>query len=548
MFWGYSPALDLLNEYKLLNTIEGKTELNILVAGSADARHVLMTLAKYYKHEDAKNLTINFYIVDLLLEFLARELLLLLIALEPSAVIGLKEKADLWMEVYGNSMLRSATAEYIAEKSYQYIRMVTNKNYLCKRMPCLDLDYLKYKEKDRLEIIFKFWMNNKLDMAESWDRRVRKYLGTRYDSKAGLFDWDYYFNIKEMKNGELVNAREYKHWRSTGVAFTWPEKEYSVSNGTLAVGIEQDGDRIGCLEYLGDILSGPYYSFGLECDDKEMLKTINSEHAKRATDITERNLMRIFYEIENNEMYKAVGEVRDLGVIVTEMQKFSVNDPKLNVEFNQKEDVYTAIPIKHRLIFLPTNSLDDAAKILKFQNFFDLMIFGQGLIKKLNNEVLNMSKDKGVIIMESRKFLLLKDDSLETYIKDVIKVMNEANCKLIGKVKAKENDFLKFQMNVNEEIVDNDMMMEEEKGNSFEENDEMKEDWNEFSEENENSTNTVEENQIEDGKVINSFEDKEVIEESTEAANQILENANITEENEMREMKTDEDILEKMES
>lgn len=51
MFWGITPALDLIQEYK--NALEESSlppELNILVLGGADCRHVLKTLARRYKH------------------------------------------------------------------------------------------------------------------------------------------------------------------------------------------------------------------------------------------------------------------------------------------------------------------------------------------------------------------------------------------------------------------------------------------------------------------------------------------------------------------
>uniref|UniRef100_A0A224XG76 Putative dynein assembly factor 3 axonemal n=1 Tax=Panstrongylus lignarius TaxID=156445 RepID=A0A224XG76_9HEMI len=450
MFWGYSPALDLLKIYKQFNNLEGKLELNILVAGSADARHILKTVSKFYTHEEAQNITINFYIIDLLLELVAREMLLVLIALEPSDKIGLKEKSNLWMEIYGNSFLRPTTAEYLIKKAYQYVKMITDKKYQLRRMPCLDLDNLKYKEKDQLETIFKFWVKNHFNMAVSWDNRLRKFLGIRYDSRMGVFDWDYFMKLKDIKDGEKVNPREYKQWRNTGMAFTWLEKEFSVSNATLAVGIESDGDKLLSLNYLGDIISGPYYCFGLECEDKDMMQEVNNTRAKRATDLTERSLMRMFHEIEHNSKYVHVGTERDLGYVTTEMAKLNFNYNKFSVDCDNIEEDYVPLPIKHKLIFLPINTLEDAAKLEKFHRFFDLMTVGQGLLKRLNANVLSVVKNNGPILMETRKFLLLKKEDLQTFEDQVKDVMKTGDCVRKGAGNFTEDNYVTFQVQFDE--------------------------------------------------------------------------------------------------
>ncbi|XP_073970066.1 dynein axonemal assembly factor 3 [Rhodnius prolixus] len=450
MFWGYSPALDLLNIFKNFNKFDDRLELNFLVAGSADVRHILKTLSKIYTHDDAQNITINFYVVDLLLELVAREMLLVLIALEPSDKIGLKEKSNLWMEIYGNSFLRPTTSEYVIKKAYQYVKMISNKKYQMKRMPCLDLDNLKYKEKDQLENIFRFWVKNNFNMAVSWDNRLRKSLGTRYDARMGVFDWDYYMHLKDLKDGDKINPREYKQWRNTGIAFTWLEKESNVSNVTLAVGIEAVGDQLMSMEYLGDIVSGPFYTFGLDCEDSEMLQEVNRARPKRASDIIERNLMRLFHEIEHNTEYKHVGKERDLGLVITPLAKLNFDGQKVNVNCDKVEEDYTSLPIKHRLIFLPINTLNDAAKLEKFHRFFDLMTIGQGLLKRLNANVLSMVKNNGPVVMETRKFLLLKKEDLQKFEEDVKEVMKSGNCVLKGSSNFQEEDYITFLVQMNE--------------------------------------------------------------------------------------------------
>lgn len=42
----------------------------------------------------------------------------------------------------------------------------------------------------------------------------------------------------------------------------------------------QKGDKVAIGGYWGDIVSSPYLSFGIETDDKSLLKTQNGQHIK----------------------------------------------------------------------------------------------------------------------------------------------------------------------------------------------------------------------------------------------------------------------------
>lgn len=215
MLWGLSPALDLLSEYEKVNTLFGKKTINILLIGSTDGRHILKTTSALRRHS-VDDCDINFFIMDLATELVARQLLFLTIALEPEDHLGIQEKARLWMEIYGNTLLRPVTAKYLMSKAVQLIHMVTNKDYQKKRLPLIDLDFVKYKEIDHLENIFKYWIRNRYNIAKIWDNKLRKLLGTRYDAREGAFDWDYSMKLREIEGGTRVCASEYKFWRKVG--------------------------------------------------------------------------------------------------------------------------------------------------------------------------------------------------------------------------------------------------------------------------------------------------------------------------------------------
>ncbi len=50
------------------------------------------------------------------------------------------------------------------------------------------------------------------------DHRLRHYYGDRFDSRANLYDWDYYMCLKEV-GISIIHIIQYKRWRHFGQAF-----------------------------------------------------------------------------------------------------------------------------------------------------------------------------------------------------------------------------------------------------------------------------------------------------------------------------------------
>ncbi|KAG8140452.1 hypothetical protein E2320_003154 [Naja naja] len=240
-WWGFSPALNL-QAMSLESSMEhlklsqnGVPELNILLVGSIDARHILKTMSQMHQQPRRK---ISFYILENNLEAVGRQLLFLNLALEPPDKMGLQEKSETLLELMGNTLLRNQTAAYLQEKAALFIRYITDSDFQMANLPVLDFSALKYRERDQLEAIFQFWRNQDpqaFQIKQLWDLRLRQYLGTRYDSRRGVCDWDLTMKLHEHGKGEPIPARGY-----------W-----------------------------GDITTGPYITFGIEAEDPTLLKTIN---------------------------------------------------------------------------------------------------------------------------------------------------------------------------------------------------------------------------------------------------------------------------------
>jgi dynein assembly factor 3 len=156
-WWGFSPSIDLL---ELLAKHSGpeQEEFNILLVNAGDARHLLHTIAFRRKHFPNTKVKLKFYVFEKMLELYARDFLLLSLAIEHPSKRGVQEKTELFLEMFGNLLVRDHTAQYIQQKANEFIKCITDFDYLAKcNLKLFDFSLLKFKERDFLEGIFKYW-------------------------------------------------------------------------------------------------------------------------------------------------------------------------------------------------------------------------------------------------------------------------------------------------------------------------------------------------------------------------------------------------------
>ncbi|XP_017918582.1 PREDICTED: dynein assembly factor 3, axonemal isoform X2 [Capra hircus] len=162
----------------------------------------------------------------------------------------------------------------------------------------------QFRERDALEAVFRFWAGGEkgpeaFPMSRLWDSRLRQYLGSRYDARHGVSDWDLHMKLHD-RGARVIHTREFRRWRDTGVAFELRDSSaYHVPNRTLASGrlLSHRGERVAARGYWGDIATGPFVAFGIEADDETLLRTSNGQPVKTAGEITEHNVAELFREM-----------------------------------------------------------------------------------------------------------------------------------------------------------------------------------------------------------------------------------------------------------
>lgn len=456
-WWGFSPALDLQDRYQSLaskiknlnisesNGAKKRGKCHILLIGAGDCRHILKTIAHTYRHERRE---LCICVVENNLEIYARHLLLLSIALEPKERLGLQEKTELFLELFGNSLVRPQASEYLQQKSSEFIRMVTDSDYLEAHLPVFNFSQLKFKERDQLESIFKFWRNSDpkiFDICRHWDERLRQYLAVRYDSRENIYDWDY--SMKLSKKASIINSREYKSWREQGVAFELrSDSTYEVTNRTLASGIiiKKDGERVARRGYWGDIINSPYLAFGTESEEEFLFQTSNGQHVRTATNVSEYNITALMHEILTGEKYippkiedekerkkemATLQEIREEEIESDQMGNTKDGDtPKETVHATQG---YMECP-DVKVTFLPLNCVPDLSKKSKYNKLFDVIYFSNSMVHLLTPEVKEIFSDEAVIIAETTKFMLdLKPEQMQEYMKKITSMAVSAGCKAV---------------------------------------------------------------------------------------------------------------------
>uniref|UniRef100_A0A3Q3B840 Dynein axonemal assembly factor 3 n=1 Tax=Kryptolebias marmoratus TaxID=37003 RepID=A0A3Q3B840_KRYMA len=395
-WWGFSPAQDLL--------CLGE-KINVLVVGSADPRHILKTIAGLHDKQ-----SLHIWVIENSMEVVARQLLLLYLALVPHEYMGINEKTEVFLEVFGNSEIRSQTEETLQRAASQLSLSVTE-TLEAARHACLNTTLLKFKERDELARIFNLWIQSSsserpapIRMSKVWDYRIRQHLGTRYDSRKGCFDWD--LTMKLHTNGcGVINKHQYVRWREQGLAFEMREGVYQITNPTLLSTrvFNQKGDKVAVRGYWGDIVSSPYLSFGIETDDRNLLKKQNEQHIKTAQDISFANVQGLFQSLSSRRGCLTAAQSD------SEAEKVSTQTEQKSVSFDAIKSLrlHNLMHLNGVFItFLPLDSLHKLPDKQKYSHYFQAIYFSASCVHQLGAVMRQIAAPDAVLVVELAKHIL----------------------------------------------------------------------------------------------------------------------------------------------
>lgn len=278
---------------------------------------------------------------------------------------------------------------------------------------------------------FTFWKSKKnhiYDIQKYWDDQNRIQLKERYDHRDGAFDWDLQMKLRDY-GAKQICPQEYKHWRESGVAFTFPEFDYTLPNKTFAMDLRRTGDQWFHRGYVGDMSVGPYITFGIDCCEEKMLKSTFGTNQCRATDITERNLYETIWEIQHERPYDAAADnknFRQFGAIKLQVDKAPAaergfEDANLNlVKFDKPLKPVDNVKIH----FL---AVDDVLNIYKKQLKFDIAFVAHNYFSFLNKDFTKILNDQALLLLETKKFSVLPRNQIRESIQAMKTLCGELN-------------------------------------------------------------------------------------------------------------------------
>ena len=175
--WGFSTTKDLLTLSKEnINQKEDDEPIHILLLNTSDPRHIFSTISK----NQFNNRPLYFYILESPIEATARQLLLLYIFMDVE--ISIRNRAALFLEVFGNCLIKERTEDYIEKVGKCLTEMMHDTQEENGLGSMIDFSLLKFKERDALEVVFKSWRKSvDFDVINYRDYRLRGHFRDRYD-------------------------------------------------------------------------------------------------------------------------------------------------------------------------------------------------------------------------------------------------------------------------------------------------------------------------------------------------------------------------------
>jgi len=153
--WGLSSGFDFLAVLSKPGTendrlLEARDPINILLIQPGDIRHIILTISRRRRHYMGSLMDtrpIHFYLFEPVMEVLARELTLLQVLNDYQ--VPIRQRANTYLEIYGNLKVQKRTCEYI-EQQGRDLKLLSSRGR-GKLDHVLRFDQLNYRDRDQFE-------------------------------------------------------------------------------------------------------------------------------------------------------------------------------------------------------------------------------------------------------------------------------------------------------------------------------------------------------------------------------------------------------------
>ncbi|KAJ1548817.1 Dynein assembly factor 3, axonemal [Cladochytrium tenue] len=282
-------------------------DVNILIMDGRDARHIIKTIASAAVGSEltGRRTQLNFYIYERQAPLQARHMLLayLFLAAANDEGANMNDKAQQLLEIFGNLLIRERTRDCIVALTPALIKLVTDGKG--EFSDVFDFSWLRFRECDDIEAVFKFWRAERPDFAAAslWDMRLRRYYGVRYDARPDAVDWDYHMKLYDKAS--IVHKTEFLRWRLHGIAYEFRDGDscFTPNKTAATVDVLKDasGTRATKWGYFGDIVTGPFIGYGVKTAKTELLRKANDMHTHTSAEVAEHNMLEMMRDFSRSK-------------------------------------------------------------------------------------------------------------------------------------------------------------------------------------------------------------------------------------------------------
>jgi dynein assembly factor 3, axonemal len=173
--YGLSAAFDFRTAIETVTETDATSDspLNILLINPGDVRHIILTISRR-RRDVAKHTRklrpLHFYLMESPIEVIARDLLLLEVLNDYE--VPIRQRANVFLEIYGNCCVQGRTSRYIEQLGYQLRELVASGTGRLE--DSISFSLMRYKDMDDFEAALKNCSSLvEFDIDRLRDQRIR---------------------------------------------------------------------------------------------------------------------------------------------------------------------------------------------------------------------------------------------------------------------------------------------------------------------------------------------------------------------------------------